>query len=174
MRITDEAVQTGFEGYMRIVDFFDKDDTSGSFLNEDGEGGFLGAIDRMAREIDRLRTNSVDVAAVRRQALEDACKILEHEADEFGGLVDEVSYHLLRKAKIIRSLSAEPAQGEQWSEDMGAAPSDTIVLLAWWNTLISKWEYEAGLYHSTKGGWCHGSATHWMTLPSAPTSEAGR
>lgn len=42
--------------YMRIVMFFDQDETAGAFLREDGDGGFAGAAYRMAREIDRLRT----------------------------------------------------------------------------------------------------------------------
>ena len=41
--------------YGRIVSFFDEDETAGSFLREDGDGGFVGAIYSMAREIDRLR-----------------------------------------------------------------------------------------------------------------------
>lgn len=41
--------------YMRIVTIFDQDPTAGSFLSEDGEGGFAGAVHRMAREIDALR-----------------------------------------------------------------------------------------------------------------------
>lgn len=42
--------------YLRIVMFFDQDETAGAFLREDGDGGFPGALYRMAREIDRLRT----------------------------------------------------------------------------------------------------------------------
>ena len=42
--------------YMRIVMFFDRDETAGSFLREDGEGGFTGALEQMAREIDMLRS----------------------------------------------------------------------------------------------------------------------
>lgn len=41
--------------YLRIVMLFDRDATAGSFLREDGEGGFTGAVYRMAREIERLR-----------------------------------------------------------------------------------------------------------------------
>lgn len=41
--------------YMRIVTIFDQDPTAGSFLSEDGEGGFAAAVHRMAREIDALR-----------------------------------------------------------------------------------------------------------------------
>jgi hypothetical protein len=42
--------------YLRIVMLFDRDKTAGEFLREDGEGGFVGAVYRMAREIDRLRS----------------------------------------------------------------------------------------------------------------------
>jgi len=42
-------------GYDRIVELFDKDETAGSFLREDGEGGFSSGVYRMAREIERLR-----------------------------------------------------------------------------------------------------------------------
>jgi len=48
--------------FLRIVEFFDKDDTAGSFLREDGDGGFVGAIYRMAREIDALRSGGEPVA----------------------------------------------------------------------------------------------------------------
>ena len=41
--------------YRRIIEIFDKDETAGSFLREDGEGGFASGVHRMAREIDRLR-----------------------------------------------------------------------------------------------------------------------
>ncbi len=44
-----------FDGYARIIDVFDKDETAHGFLREDGEGGFASAVYRMAREIDRLR-----------------------------------------------------------------------------------------------------------------------
>jgi hypothetical protein len=40
--------------YLRIVCLFDQDPVAGSFLTEDGEGGFAGAVFRMAREIERL------------------------------------------------------------------------------------------------------------------------
>jgi len=42
-------------GYKRIVELFDKDETAGAFLREDGDGGFAAGVYRMAREIDRLR-----------------------------------------------------------------------------------------------------------------------
>lgn len=46
--------------YLRIVMLFDRDATAGSFLREDGDGGFAGAVYRMAREIDRLRATTED------------------------------------------------------------------------------------------------------------------
>ena len=42
-------------GYIRVVKAFDENETAGSFLREDGEGGFAAGIIRMAAEIDRLR-----------------------------------------------------------------------------------------------------------------------
>ena len=45
--------------YLRIVLLFDQDPTAARFLNENGEGGFSGAVFRMAREIDRLNAEIV-------------------------------------------------------------------------------------------------------------------
>ncbi len=39
----------------RMAMFFDRDATAGPFCAEDGDGGFVAAAERMAREIDRLR-----------------------------------------------------------------------------------------------------------------------
>lgn len=44
------------DAYMRLITLFDQDATAGSFLSEDGEGGFVGGVYRMAREIDLLRS----------------------------------------------------------------------------------------------------------------------
>ena len=53
-----------FKGsYLRIVEAFDKDQTAGQFLREDGEGGFASGIYRMAREIDRLRVKCGEPSA---------------------------------------------------------------------------------------------------------------
>jgi hypothetical protein len=42
-------------GFQRIIETFDNDPTAGSFLAEDGEGGFAAGVHRMAREIEVLR-----------------------------------------------------------------------------------------------------------------------
>lgn len=56
------------------------------------------------------------------------------------------------------------------------APADTDLLLGWWQEWPSrKWQTQVGFAHSTKGGWWHGQATHWMHLPepAALLSELG-
>ena len=46
--------ETNAIGQMRLADAFDKDETAIQFLREDGDGGFVSGIGRMAREIERL------------------------------------------------------------------------------------------------------------------------
>ncbi|NTF17979.1 hypothetical protein G6L37_06150 [Agrobacterium rubi] len=42
------------EPYLRIVWLFDQDPTASQYLSEDGDGGFAGAVFRMARHIEEL------------------------------------------------------------------------------------------------------------------------
>ena len=49
--------------YLRIVYAFDSDKTASEFLREDGDGGFAGAVYRMAREIDALRSAALTAPA---------------------------------------------------------------------------------------------------------------
>lgn len=58
----------------RIIEAFDRDATAGSFLREDGDGGFAGGIYRMAREIDRLCAEARSAYA---RCREDAAKVAE-------------------------------------------------------------------------------------------------
>ncbi len=44
----------------RLATFFDENDTAGAFLSEDGDGGYLAAVKRMTREIERLRKAGID------------------------------------------------------------------------------------------------------------------
>lgn len=71
--------------YMRIVDFFDRDETAGSFLREDGEGGFVGGIYRMAREIESLRASSAakdaEIAALKKEAAAFAEQVQDYSND---------------------------------------------------------------------------------------------
>lgn len=55
LREAAEAKTVSDDFMWRVAKFFDADLTAGSFLREDGEGGFIGGMHRMAREIDRLR-----------------------------------------------------------------------------------------------------------------------
>lgn len=85
--------------YMRIVDFFDRDETAGSFLREDGEGGFVGGIYRMAREIESLRASSAakdaELAALKKEAADVVRPFAEHldkmkfDRDNHGNLLPD-------------------------------------------------------------------------------------
>ncbi len=83
--LSEAEAPNPMDPYTRIVFFFDEDQTAGSFLREDGDGGFTGAIHRMAREIDRLRTALSEAEQrakdARRVALEDAARYHEYRAD---------------------------------------------------------------------------------------------
>lgn len=60
---------------------------------------------------------------------------------------------------------------ESWMSEwktIDTAPMDVVILLAWEDSFLRRWEYEAGMYGSTRGGWRHGQATHWMPLPEPP------
>lgn len=56
--MTDKHMPAATDAYMRLITLFDQDATAGSFLSEDGEGGFVAGVYRMAREIERLRALS--------------------------------------------------------------------------------------------------------------------
>ena len=55
------------------------------------------------------------------------------------------------------------ASEPEW-QSVESAPSDTLVLMGW--EYRGQWEYKAGVYHDTRGGWRDGMATHWMPLPA--------
>lgn len=68
-------------------------------------------------------------------------------------------------------LPAQPQPVEVW-KPVETAPKDVEVLMCWeveWPE--RRWEYASGLWGSTRGGWNHGQATHWMPLPSSPVSR---
>lgn len=65
----------------------------------------------------------------------------------------------------FRSLLSQPL-ADGWLPVGEDTPKDTVVLLSW--RYQGNWEYEAGLYGSTSGGWLHGQASHWRHLPPSP------
>lgn len=68
---------------MRIVSIFDRDETAGEFLSQDGDGGFGGAIYRMAREIDRLRSlTAAEQAEPAKDAEPNFATSIAHVVDE--------------------------------------------------------------------------------------------
>jgi len=77
--------------------------------------------------------------------------------------------------------SALPASEAGWREitEEDTPPRDVDVILGHWLTVSTRpveWIVEVGLYGSSRGGWIHGSATHWLplsSLPSAPDRRAG-
>lgn len=95
-----------FDPYMRIVLFFDQDATAGSFLREDGEGGFTGAAFRMAREIDRLRAL---VASPKRE-------------EPFGYWVE----HPLAEPALLRPPAYIPSGGKYKTTALYASPPSPV------------------------------------------------
>jgi hypothetical protein len=73
-----------------------------------------------------------------------------------------------QQAEEIERLREAERRSIQW-QPIETAPKDVPVLLGWEDSFRREWEYEAGLYGSTRGGWLHGQATHWMPLPSPPS-----
>ncbi len=49
------AMDGPHSGYGRVIQAFDSDEVTNSFLSEDGDGGFAGGVYRMTDEIKRLR-----------------------------------------------------------------------------------------------------------------------
>lgn len=101
--ITDEAVQAAAKAIMR----------SGDTYTEMAKAALAAALPYL---------QPVDVAAVRRQAFEEAARLVETSAyrstTEGRSLVScqfaKHDQHHGTIANAIRSLSAEPAQGEKW------------------------------------------------------------
>jgi hypothetical protein len=61
----------------------------------------------------------------------------------------------------------------EW-QPIETAPKDIDLLLGWWREWPERvWESSAGLAGSTKGGWLHGQATHWMPMPTPPSESPG-
>lgn len=56
----------------------------------------------------------------------------------------------------------------EW-QPIDTAPADTELLLGWFVQFpVSHWYMTVDFAHSTRGGWKHRQATHWMPLPEPP------
>ena len=160
-----------------VGDNVPQDEQRGEGDLTDGELAFTFPTHEQAKAVADALCNAiakpVDVAAVRRQAFEEAAKAAETVWPNIGAL--DIG-HGSRIAAAIRALSAEPAQGEQW-HDIATPPKDgTDVLL---KRTMGRPEIVGGYFD---GAWrsfdqpdkAITDVTHWMPLPAAPSSEVGR
>lgn len=53
---------TSIDAYMRLISLFDQNEVAGAFLQEDGEGGFVGAVYGMAKELERRQQHDIRAA----------------------------------------------------------------------------------------------------------------
>lgn len=107
----------GYDPYLRIVEFFDRDKTAGAFLREDGEGGFLGGISRMAREIDRLRALTASASEPRdAEATAKAIDWLKAMTTEDWLLLDKYMPDDLRE-RLRAALTASASEPGPVAED---------------------------------------------------------
>lgn len=95
-------------GYMRIVEVFDRNETAGAFLSEDGEGGFAAGVSRMADEIDRLR------AALSASTPPAAPVKVTEGSDPLAELVSRFSAALLEK---LKAAEAKYGYSDDWMKN---------------------------------------------------------
>ncbi len=74
--------------------------------------------------------------------------------------------------KAHRKSDETKEEGMKW-EPFSTAPSDVVLLLAWYDQITGAWQYEAGVAHNTQCGWRNGRATHWTTI-DPPDAGLGR
>lgn len=72
-----------------------------------------------------------------------------------------------------RALSAEPARGEQW-QPIETAPYQTVILVSAFYEGSWKYHVYSIEHEHWQEEWDEYEPTHWMTLPAAPTTDAGR
>jgi hypothetical protein len=184
-QIEEWDASSGFDGYYNITlglngylvkmpddeEEFETLEAAKAAAQADYEARILSALEpSAARELalEEGYRRGVEAAA---KLIECGCKSLLHGKGEcqFPGNCT------LEDAAAIRALSspdhadAGKVEGDGWLPIGKDTPKDTVVLLAW--KYQAKWEYEAGLYGSTRGGWLHGQASHWRPLPTPPSSE---
>lgn len=156
----------------RIIYSHDPDQ---SILNND----VWDRLDKMACEIEAL-AKSVDVAAVREDGFREGVKASAKVARQYGDTKPQGKWDAAYQVACeTRSLSAEPAQGDQW-HPIETAPNSEMLLLACadWPLVKCGREVPVKVGHKSFGSWTVFGAswtpTHWMPLPAAPTAEAGK
>lgn len=83
--------------------------------------------------------------------------------------VPDAVKRLLAEKDEWRNKYADAIQAAPTWQPIETAPKDVEILLGWWRDWPErKWEQAVGLAGSTKGGWLHGQATHWMFAPEPP------
>ncbi len=121
-------------------------------------------VERLRLNACRLSHESMDAFHMRRIRVE-----LE-AADEIERLAD----YEQRVGSVLQEGCGRPMT--TW-QDIGTAPHEVNVLLAYWDEMMNRWQMEAGM---ASWGWRrdgvsnmsrHGQATHWMPLPSPPSKE---
>lgn len=133
----------------------------------------------------------VDVSAVRRQAFEEGFENGVEQSlnalDAYDDITRNEAEQAIRTLKPdYRALSAEPVQRDQW-QPIETAPKDGTVIQAWHKVhkcpVSVLWKEDGFPYRGERLNWYERSYTtawperafsHWMPLPAAPTSEAGR
>lgn len=135
-------------GYTRIVEVFEQNETAAQFLRDDGEGGFASGVERMAKEIERLR-ESARTAADRQQ--QDDCaggwrKIDENTPDDEPHIRGLWVYRTDRTKPPVWFCSVGRVEADEWYRFVDLSGEDT--------------------------GWHPEDYTHWMPLPPAPNEEA--
>lgn len=106
----------------------------------------------------------------------DNAKELLALAEEIVGLCEDAGASREYADALIERLSARQQESVElaWHEitDENAPPRDIELLLGWWQEWPTReWKVAAGLWGSTKGGWIHGQATHWMLQPTPPCHD---
>lgn len=116
----------------------------------------------LKRVRDAAEAAETDGRAIKRYSQALACAIAALEAAE------------AREAELRARVAELERMVPKWRKIDENTPLDVdlLLLLAYFNEWPKpQWAVESGWAGSTKGGWRHGQATHWMPLPAAPKEE---
>lgn len=143
------------------------------------------------RILSCIVTKPVDVAAVRRQAFEEG---FENGVEQSLNVLDaydditrnEAEQGIMKLKPDYRALSAEPAQGGQWQPIDLVGDKERLIIIGSYNAkglwCAEVWhtQYLRDQQEKSADGFFMNAPhlewipTHFMDLPAAPTTEAGR